>query len=984
MPAPDLSFPMSVDFYTFRCQNCPAMKNIPRFPVAILAVLLAFQVAGAQDKKALTFTDIMKFRQVKSPSISRDGEWIVHTAKPDRGDPEVSVYSANGKKTYKILRGEKPVISNDGKWVAAVHTVPAEELVKKKPAKGGKKPEGGLILMNTTTGEQRVFDRVQSFRFSEDSKWLLYHNFREEEEEQDSTNVKEEHGESKADFIYSGSQRNREGAGNRAQDAEEDTGKENSGSKNAGSMLNLWSLEDGAAISSFSFVKKYAVDSLSRYLAFTVGDSNAMGNGMFLADLEEPGRDPVALYADSSAWADNLSWNNRNGGLAFLAGITGEKEKRKDAALYMWSPGDEAAKCVLDDGDLPVDWKLYHKNRLRWTKDGKRLFLGIKPVSEITEPEEEESIYLVSKVFDTEAILEDRTVDVWHWNDPYINSNQKKRWEREKDRTYTGVYYPETDRFVQLADEEMPNLRISENASTLLGSSNVPYAKRMTWEGMIRDYYLVDVKTGRRQVLVDEQYHTVNLSPDGRYAVYFKAGDWHMAETSGLKSRNLTGSLDVTFADEDWDYPADVEDYGVGDWLDGSEAVLIYDKYDIWQFPTNGDAPVCLTEGMGRKGKYQFRIKRLDTEKEYLQTGEPVFVTAYHDLEKFTAVYSIKAGIRGITKVVEEPKKYTLLAKAKDADRILLTRESYTEFPDLWVTDMSFRKPRRLSDVNPQIEEFAWGEAELVGWTSSNGIPIQGILIKPGNYKPGNKYPVLVYYYRFFTDRLYEFNEVVINHRPCFPFYASNGYAVFLPDIRFDIGNPGYSATKCLVPGVQKIIDMGVADPEAVCLHGHSWSGYQTAFVITQTDIFACAIAGAPVSNMTSAYSGIRWETGLARQFQYEKSQSRIGASLWEARDKYIENSPVFFADRINTPLLIQFGDVDGAVPWYQGIELYLAMRRLEKDCVFLQYRNEPHHLKQYANKLDYTLKFKAYLDHYLKGEPAEDWIRNGVPYKGE
>ena len=180
------------------------------------------------------------------------------------------------------------------------------------------------------------------------------------------------------------------------------------------------------------------------------------------------------------------------------------------------------------------------------------------------------------------------------------------------------------------------------------------------------------------------------------------------------------------------------------------------------------------------------------------------------------------------------------------------------------------------------------------------------------------------------------------------------------------------------------MIDMGVADPKAIGLHGHSWSGYQTAFVVTQTDIFACSIAGAPVSNMTSAHSGIRWGSGLARQFQYEKTQSRIGGSLWEFPERYIENSPVFFADRIQTPMLIMFGDEDGAVPWYQGIELYLALRRLEKDCIFLQYRGEPHHPQKYANKLDYSIKMKEYFDFYLKGKPAPDWITKGVPYRGK
>ena len=221
-----------------------------------------------------------------------------------------------------------------------------------------------------------------------------------------------------------------------------------------------------------------------------------------------------------------------------------------------------------------------------------------------------------------------------------------------------------------------------------------------------------------------------------------------------------------------------------------------------------------------------------------------------------------------------------------------------------------------------------------------------------------------------------------VNHRPNFPFYSSNGYAVFLPDVKFDVGTPGPSATQALVPGVQKLVDMGIADPNAIGLHGHSWSGYQTAFVITQTNMFKAAVAGAPVSNMTSAYSGIRHRSGLARQFQYEKSQSRIGGSLNEKRELYIENSPVFFADRIQTPLLIMFGDVDGAVPWEQGIELYLAMRREEKDVIFLQYHKEPHHLKKYPNKVDYTIRMKQYFDYHLKGMPAADWIKLGEAYE--
>ncbi len=263
-------------------------------------------------------------------------------------------------------------------------------------------------------------------------------------------------------------------------------------------------------------------------------------------------------------------------------------------------------------------------------------------------------------------------------------------------------------------------------------------------------------------------------------------------------------------------------------------------------------------------------------------------------------------------------------------------------------------------------------------------MPLQGVLIKPANYEPGKRYPVITYFYERQSQRLYEFNEPVVNHRPSFAIYAGAGYAVFLPDIVFTIGHPGQSMLKCLVPGVQKLVDLGIADPKALGLHGHSWGGYGTAYLVTQTNMFAAAVTGAPVANMTSAYGGIRWESGVARQFQYEKTQSRIGGSLWEYPERFIENSALFHADRIKTPLLFEHGDEDGAVPWYQAIELYLALRRLGKDCIFLQYRGEPHHLRKYPNKLDYAIKMKEYFDHYLKGEPAADWITAGVPYKGK
>ncbi len=919
------------------------MKVLSGRSLLALTLCLVTLNLYAQEKRAMELSDIMKFQQLKSPSISQDGLWVALAAVPDRGDPSVLIYSSDGKIQYELAGGDTPVISNDGQWVAAVKAVPASELLisDKEKNKGSKT---GMLLLNTSSGVTQEFENIKSFTFSNNSKWLVFQH----------------HG----------------------QKAEKKEPKKENGTLQPGTTLSLMNLEKGSN-DTLPFVSSYAIDSISQNLAYVLSDTSTLGNGAYYIELSDPSLAPLTLYADSSAWANELKWNKQTGQLAFLAGLTGQKAKKEKSDLYLWSPGQTSAAIALSDQDLQEGWEIWHTNKLEWSRDGKSLFLGTKPDTQIIVPEEEKADSL-KKLYSSKDILADRTVDIWHWDDPYINPQQKKRWENEKNRTYTGVYDPAEDSFIQLADTRMPDIRIQKNCHILLGSSSVPYAKLVTWDGRYSDYYLVDLETGKKELVLTAHQGRPSLSPDGKFLSWYKEGNWFLMNTSNQETRKLTEKLNVSFADEDWDYPEDTPGYGVADWLGQSEALLIYDKYDIWLFPTEGGDPVCLTEGKGRSEKLQFRIRRLDQEKRFLEKGEQVILSAYHDLEKYTAVYSMKAGKPGVTKLVEEAKKYTVVAKAKEADKLLFTRQSYTEFPDLWVGGLKFKNPRKLSDLGKQTEEIAWGEAELVHWFSVDGTPLQGILIKPGNYEAGKKYPVLVYYYRFFSNRLYDFNRVELSHRPVFPYYASNQYAIFLPDIRFDIGTPGYSATKCLVPGVQKIIEMGVADPEAICLHGHSWSGYQTAFAITQTNIFKCAIAGAPVSNMTSAYSGIRWGSGMARQFQYEKSQSRIGGNLWEARDKYIENSPVFFADRIETPLLIMFGDEDDAVPWYQGIELYLAMRRLEKDCIFLQYRKEPHHPKKYANKLDCTLKYKEYLDHYLKGEPAADWILSGIPYKGK
>jgi len=212
-------------------------------------------------------------------------------------------------------------------------------------------------------------------------------------------------------------------------------------------------------------------------------------------------------------------------------------------------------------------------------------------------------------------------------------------------------------------------------------------------------------------------------------------------------------------------------------------------------------------------------------------------------------------------------------------------------------------------------------------------------------------------------------------------YYVSNGYLVLTPDIAYRTGFPGQSALKCVLPAIQAVVDRGIVDEKAIGIQGHSWGGYQIAYMVTQTNRFRAAAAGAPVANMTSAYDGIRYGTGLPRQFQYERTQSRIGGSLWEYPTRFIENSPIFMADRVETPLLMLHNDNADAVPFTQGIEYFLALRRLGKEAYLFNYNGEPHGIRRRPNQKDYTMRLQQFFDHYLKGAPKPDWMQKGIPY---
>jgi dipeptidyl aminopeptidase/acylaminoacyl peptidase len=321
------------------------------------------------------------------------------------------------------------------------------------------------------------------------------------------------------------------------------------------------------------------------------------------------------------------------------------------------------------------------------------------------------------------------------------------------------------------------------------------------------------------------------------------------------------------------------------------------------------------------------------------------------------------------------------LTKAKEAARYLYTKQSYEQSPNLFLVGEDFKNPRPLTDTNPQQKEFLWGKAALIDFVNEDGIELQAALIYPADYEPGRQYPMIVNIYEIVSNSIHSYVTPSDKSSYNITNYSSQGYFIYKPDIVYTVNDPGISAVKCVVPAVRKVLQTGMIDPKRIGIMGHSWGAYQTSFIITQTDLFAAAAAGAPLTDMISMYTEIYWNSGTPNQNIFETGQGRFRQPYWEILDKYMTNSPMFNARNIRTPLLVAFGDQDGAVDWHQGIEMYTTMRRMQKPMILLVYEGENHSVRKEENRLDYTRKVNEFFNHYLKGAPAAAWIAEGVSY---
>lgn len=516
----------------------------------------------------------------------------------------------------------------------------------------------------------------------------------------------------------------------------------------------------------------------------------------------------------------------------------------------------------------------------------------------------------------------------------------------------------------------------------------------------------MNVKDGSRKVVAEGlNVGRFDMSPSGKYLVWFDNDEmnWFTYNTQTGEKVNLTARTGVPFYDEEDDHPTAAPAHEFSPkWFKDEDAVLIIDRYDIWKFSPDGKTAVNLTGGVGRQTHNRFKIMdpKPDTRKPNarrcgvarpLDPKQTVYLSVFNEESQENGFGRVNLAKPAKTlEYFTDTVSFKYVAGTMTTDRLFYQKGNFRNCYDLYYTDDNFKTSTKVSAINPQMADYRWGRAELFHWNAYDGTPLKGLVFIPDGVKEGEKLPVMIYFYEKNANNLYSFwtpapSRSTVN----IPFYTSRGYIVFVPDIVYKVGHPGESAYNCICAGAEALCEKySIADKSRMAIQGQSWGGYQTAWLITRTNMFAAAGSGAPVGNMTSAYGGIRWGSGITRAGQYEHGQSRIGKSMWEpgALDLYIENSPVFHVDKVQTPVLIMHNDADGAVPWYQGIEFFSDLRRLDKPAWLLQYNKEAHNLVQRRNCKDLSIRLQQFFDYYLKGAPMPAWMKTGVPYedKGE
>lgn len=730
--------------------------------------------------------------------------------------------------------------------------------------------------------------------------------------------------------------------------------------------LFIYHLANGT-IKNIGNVIEYAVNKHGSRLAFIISAENKKGNGVELLNLDNYG---LTFLDNDTCIYRNLVWEREGNSLAFL--------KVYNDTAYV---EDNHILFIVRNINIKPEIKSYNPAADKSFPEGMRISENYRPVIS----DDQNIIYFGGYSWTAKEKKDKKNggeekipgVDVWHWKDDPIQPRQKNTYETDKNFSFIFAWIPGMNKTTRITDEDMREAIISNGGKYAVARNRKNYTP--AFREQYYDHYAVNAVTGEKKELLKKFPLLNGISPAGKYALYFKDKNWWIYDFAKDAHINLTEDIPVDFWNTRDDSPRDVKPpFGTGGWFKDDQALLVYDEFDVWKLTSGGTKPARLTNG--REQGIIFRFEKLSYEYPYIEPNTDLYFSAFGDTNKYMGYYRLTSKNR-FEKLIFENKAVSGLRKADKAEIFAFRSETYSVSPDVYRTDYSFAAPGKISSTNPQQGCYAWGKSELVHFRNRDGKPLQGTLFYPANYVPGRKYPMIVYIYEI---RSYVLNRYVVPSLRS-PYnttnYTSQGFFVFQPDIVYMTNNPGKSAVDCVVPAVEEVLKTGMIDEKKIGIMGHSWGAYQTSFIITQTKLFSAAVAGAPLIDMISMYNEIYWNSGNPNQNIFEVSQGRLREPWWVILKEYMDNSPMFQAQNIVTPLLVTFGTSDGAVDWHQGIEMFTTMRRMEKPFIMLVYEGENHSLAKKENQIDYTKKVNEFFNHYLLGSDPPEWISKGRSY---
>lgn len=919
-----------------------------------LLILLSQFCFSQQQKQPLSQDVYSTWNNIKNPILSHSGAYIMYEKVSYNNTHNLLLHNTINREKQNFPRGHQAVFSNNDKYLIYQLTASKDTIHSLKKAETKKEdfPKDTLVIVDLKDQTTRQFPFLKDYSYPDKGNdWIAIH-FHEIPEEQDTT--------AKSDTTNI----------KKNKPSRKDKKKKDKNRPKCTNFLAFNILNNNSIF--INDVSDYSINEYGNAIILNgnSGDSTIQ-SFIIWVDLKSATADTVFK---KEGIIKNLAINNDGTAGTFI--FSSDTTEKKIYSQYLYSNPTHSLELIADTSTqgMPANSCISEYHGSFFNEDGAILYTYTAPIP-IEQPE------------DTLIDEERCSVDIWTWHDPLLQPMQKLKAKEEKNRAYLAAYILADKNLVQLADTEIPSIRVKtkSHGNYALGTSSIPYQQLTSWDGWYNDVYSVNINTGKKKQILTKHASHVSLSADENYILYWNNADstWNTYNIVDEQYIYLTKDMDVAFYNEKHDTPSQPGPYRVVGWTNNDENIILSDYFDLWLFdPSMQQAPVNITNGYGRANGIRFSAVNLLVDEQFIQTDKNSFLLKGFDTKtKGSGYYSLN-GKKDPKQLIKEEVKFGTAHKAKKSNLIYWTKQTFNQYPDLYVSNLNFNNIERISNANPQQSEYLWGNVELVSWTSDDGIELEGMLYTPENLDPEKKYPMLVYFYERNSDNLFSHripspSRSIINPAYC----TSNGYVVFVPDIVYETGHPGNNCYSAVVSGTQAMCNkFPFIDRTKLGLQGQSWGGYQIAMLVTQTDLFAAAMAGAPVSNMTSAYGGIRWGSGMSRAFQYEKSQSRIGKPLWEAPELYIENSPVFFADRVNTPLLIMHNDEDGAVPWYQGIEYFSALRRLQKPVWMLVYNGAPHNLSRWPDRMDLDKRMMQFFDHYLKDAPAPIWMTEGIP----